>query len=146
MLRTCQLTGDFKLHRLCLLTLSLSVVLGGATGTHTAEARTLSNYERAKRIIYATFPRDTEAAALRVVGCETGDTYSPSSYNSSGASGYFQILTGNHGRTFSYQGRRFRLNVWTGGRNQLFNPWYNAKAAYYMSSGGHDWDEWTCKP
>ena len=140
------------MRRLCLLTLSLLVAIGGATGTDTALAKRKpeTNYGQAKRIIYSVFPRATAAAALRVVGCETGYTYSAYSYNSSGASGYFQILTGNHGRTFSYRGKWFKLNVWRDPvhriGNKLFNAWYNATAAYYMSRGGYDWHEWVCQP
>ena len=135
------------MRRLCLLTILL---ISGVVGTNTAEAKSTASrpsaYEKAKRIVYAVFPQATEAAALRVVGCETGYTYYERSYNSSGASGYFQILTGNHGRVFKYAGKKFRLNVWNQGRNRLFDSWYNTRAAYFMSAGGYDWHEWTCQP
>jgi hypothetical protein len=112
----------------------------------TAEVAIASSYSRAKQIVYSIFPKETAAAAMRVVACETGNTFSPWAYNSSGASGYFQILTGNHGRVFNYAGQYFRLVVWNQGKNQLFNPWYNTKAAFYMSRGGYDWHEWSCQP
>jgi hypothetical protein len=126
------------LRRLCLLTMLL---ISGVTGTSTAEAIQESQYEKAKRIVYTVFPRATAPAALRIVGCETGYTYSERSYNSSGATGYFQILTGNHGRYFTYAGKGFRLNA-----KRLLDPWYNTRAAYFMSAGGYDWHEWSCRP
>jgi hypothetical protein len=105
-----------------------------------------SNYTKAKSIVYAVFPKSTRAAALRVVGCETGYSYSTKSYNSSGASGYFQILTGNDGRVFKNPatGKAWRLDVWNGKLNRLFDPWYNVLAAWYMSNAGRDWHEWSC--
>lgn len=122
------------------------VVVAGATGTSTASA---SNYSRAKSIVYATFPRDTEAAALRVVACETGGTFSPWSYNSSGASGLFQVLQGNAGRRLygpPTWDSRSHLGIVIPRGKALFNPWINTKVAYYLSKAGHDWHEWTCQP
>jgi hypothetical protein len=101
-----------------------------------------TNYQQAKRIIYATFPDTTQDAALRVVACETGGTYSPWSYNPSGASGYFQVLQGNAGRVLHYAGRS--LTIPRG--NALFLPWTNARVALFLSSGGTDWHEWSCRP
>jgi hypothetical protein len=108
--------------------------------TASANAETL--YAKAKRIIYATFPDSTQDAALRVVACETGNTFSPWSYNRSGASGYFQILQGNAGRVLDYNGHKMIIP-----RGQaLFNPWTNAKVALFLSHGGTDWHEWVCRP
>jgi hypothetical protein len=126
--------------------------------TNSVEGETY--YQQAKRIVYATFPADTEAAALRVVGCETGYTYQPWSYNRSGASGLFQVLTGNAGRVLTYRwpnGRYERLTIrgWervkkhgrvVGSVNRLLEPWYNAKVALFLSKGGHDFHEWSCQP
>lgn len=126
----------------------------------TSSAGSETYYQQAKRIVYATFPDDTQDAALRVVACETGNTFQPWSYNSSGASGYFQVLTGNAGRVLYYKwpnGRYEQLKIrgWEKIKkhgktiavvNRLFNPWYNAKVALFLSSGGHDWGEWSCKP
>lgn len=102
-----------------------------------------TRYEQARRIVFAVFPDSTQDAALRVVGCETGRTYSPWSYNRrSGASGYFQVLQGNAGRVLHYRGNRL---VIPSGR-KLFLPWTNARVALFLSSGGTDWHEWVCKP
>ncbi len=102
-----------------------------------------TNYQQAKRIINATFPDTTQDAALRVVACETGGTYSPWSYNrSSGASGYFQVLQGNAGRVLHHAGRT--LTIPSG--SALFLPWTNARVALFLSHGGTDWGEWSCRP
>ena len=115
-----------------------------------------TSYTKASRIVRALFPKQTAAAALRVVNCETGGTYSEWSYNPSGASGYFQILTGNAGRILYYRwpnGRYEQLTIrgyekLPNGRivNRLFNPWYNTKVALFLSKGGTDWHEWSCQP
>lgn len=109
-------------------------------------------YEKARRIVYATFPDSTQDAALRVVGCETGYTYSEWSYNRSGASGYFQILQGNAGRLLKYD------PAWPDGNKhggklllipsgtKLFLPWTNTRVALFLSHGGTDFHEWVCKP
>lgn len=107
----------------------------------TAHAET--NYAQAKRIVYAVFPDSTQAAALRVVGCETGYTYTPWSYNrSSGASGYFQVLQGNAGRVLYYKGQRMTIPSGTA----LFLPWTNVRVALFLSQGGTNWGEWSCQP
>lgn len=119
----------------------------------TAEAKPRETlYQRAQRIVYAVFPDSTQEAAMRVVGCETGYTYSEWSYNPSGASGYFQVLQGNAGRVLRYD------RSWPGGRQyggqmliiprgiRLFLPWTNARVALFLSKGGTDWGEWACKP
>lgn len=105
-----------------------------------------SLYTKAKQVVYATFPASTRDAALRVVGCETGHDYTPWSYNSSGASGLFQILTGNAGRTLRWNGQKLTIIAWYHGKNLLFNPWYNARVALFLSHGGTDWGEWSCQP
>lgn len=110
--------------------------------TPASATREESLYQQAKRIIYATFPDSTQDAALRVVGCETGHTYAPWSYNRSGASGYFQVLQGNAGRVLHYNGKT--LTIPSG--SKLFLPWTNARVALFLSNGGTDWHEWTCKP
>jgi hypothetical protein len=135
--------------------LTYAVILAGAgqfVGTSTAHSssqNSASSYQRAKKIVYSIFPSDTEAAALRVVGCETGGTYNEWSYNSSGASGYFQILQGNAGRRL-YDAptwdSRSKLGIVIPSGHALFLPWTNTKVAYYLSKGGHDWHEWTCRP
>ena len=88
-------------------------------------------YAKAKHVVYSVFPPATAPAALRVVGCETGHTYSPRAHNRSGASGYFQVIA-----------RRYPwVTPW-----RLFEPWYNARVALQISHGGTTWDAWECKP
>ena len=124
-------------------TLTLIGVCFALALTATAQAaRAESNYEKAKRIVYAVFPDNTQAAALRVVACETGNTFSPWSYNRSGASGYFQVLQGNAGRVLYYNGERLVIPA----GQALFNPWTNARVALFLSHGGTDWHEWVCRP
>jgi len=124
-------------------TLILAVVVAVLVIANRADA---SYYTQARKVVYSTFPASTAAAALRVVGCETGHTYLPWSYNSSGASGLFQVLTGNAGRTLRYNGQRLTIVAWYHGQNLLFNPWYNARVALFLSHGGTDWGEWECQP
>ena len=108
-----------------------------------SSASSESYYAQAKRIINATFPDSTQEAAMRVVSCETGGSYSPWSYNrSSGATGYFQVLQGNAGRVLYYGGKR--LVIPSG--NKLFLPWTNARVGLFLSRGGTDWHEWVCQP
>lgn len=101
-----------------------------------------TSYEKARRIINAVFPDATQAAALRVVGCETGGTYDEWASNIEGASGWFQVLQGNAGRVLYYRGRT--LVIPSGAR--LFLPWTNTRVALFLSHGGTDWREWQCKP
>ncbi len=110
--------------------------------TAAGNARGESRYHQARRIIYAVFPDRTQAAALRVVRCETGGTYLSGAYNSrSGATGWFQILRGNAGRTFRYRNMRFTIVA-----SKLSQPWHNAAAGFWLSHGGRDWHEWSCQP
>ena len=122
--------------------LALSMLLTAVWAVSVAQARLETRYQQAKRIVYAVFPDNTQQAALRVVGCETGGTYSPGAYNpSSAATGYFQILQGNAGRTFRYKNMRFTIKA-----RKLWQPWHNAAAAFWLSHGGRDWHEWSCRP
>lgn len=101
-----------------------------------------SPYQIAKHIVYSIFPKETAAAALSVVDCETGGTYDESAYNgSTGVSGYFQIHPGNRGRVFHWRGKTLILDS-----SRLFDPWYNTTVAAFMSSGGKNWREWHCQP
>lgn len=101
-----------------------------------------SNYGFAKVVVNATFPVTTRKAALSVVGCETGSTYSRYAHNSTtDVRGLFQIDSGNGGRIFYYNRERLVLNS-----SRLYDPWYNAKVALFMTNGGKDWDEWHCQP
>jgi len=118
-----------------LLVLALALVFA-------ASAQAETNYQKARRIVYAVFPDSTQAAALRVVGCETGYTYSPWSYNASGATGYFQILRGNAGRVLYHLGQRLVIPS----PPALFLPWTNVRVALFLSHGGTDWREWACRP
>lgn len=121
----------FIIAALCALLLVPTASSGGETP-----------YAKAKRIVYAVFPASTEAAALRVVGCETGYSYSPWSRNrSSGALGWFQFIPGNHGRFISFG--RFSMKI---DYNRMYQPWYATRAAWILSQGGTDWGEWVCQP
>ncbi len=121
----------------------LAVVIAGLYMVGIVKAATWK--AKAKAVIYGTFPKATRDAAFRVVGCETGYSYRPWSYNSSsGASGIFQILTGNSGRVLRYRGQTLTIRAWYNGQNLLFNPYYNARVALFLSAGGTDWREWSC--
>lgn len=107
-----------------------------------AVAKAETRYQKAKRIVYAVFPDSTQAAALRVVGCETGYTYEPWARNrSSGAYGWFQFLPGNHGRLIRWGNSSMRINYY-----RMGNPWYATTAAMILSQGGTNWSEWSCRP
>lgn len=69
--------------------------------------------------------------ALRVAACETGGTFDPLARGRAGERGLFQL----HPVHFGW------LN-----EARLFEPRYNARAAYILSRGGRDWDAWSCKP
>jgi hypothetical protein len=99
-------------------------------------------YSRARHVVYSVFPRTTAPAALRVLGCETGHRYNANAYNSrSGATGYFQVLQGNAGRVLFLRGYGTLRIV----GHLLWNPWYNARVALFLSRGGRDWHEWSCR-
>jgi Lysozyme like domain len=74
---------------------------------------------------------DRCGAALEVANCETGGTFDPHAQGSAGERGLFQI----HPIHWDW------LNEW-----RLFEPRYNARAAYRLSRGGRDWSHWTCRP
>jgi hypothetical protein len=102
----------------------------------------LTAFEKAKRVIWATFPVATRTAALRVAGCETGYTYNPAARNpSSGALGLFQFMPGNHRRIIRWGGIVMRLDYY-----RMYQPWYAARAALVLSQGGTNWREWACSP
>jgi hypothetical protein len=71
------------------------------------------------------------SAALEVVRCETGGTFNPWARGSAGERGLFQI----HPIHFGW------LN-----EQRLWQPRYNARAAYQLSHGGRNWSHWTCRP
>lgn len=68
------------------------------------------------------------AYALRIARCESN--FNPRAVGRAGELGAFQI----HPVHF----RRFNPA-------RLFEPAYNAKAAYALSRGGRDWSAWTCR-
>jgi len=101
------------------LTVSLSVVLGGATG-QTAQASSINeNYRSAYRAVCFYFKQNC-ATAMRIVKCETGGTYTPWSANGQYL-GIFQMGSSERARY--------------GHGN---NVWAQAKAAYayYRDAGG----------
>ena len=121
--------------------LALALVIAGLYLVGSVKAASWK--AKAKAVIYSTFPKATRDAAFRVVGCETGYSYLPWAYNSSsGASGYFQILQGNAGRVLHYHGGT--MTIPSG--KALFDPWVNARVALFLSRGGTDWHEWSCRP
>lgn len=69
--------------------------------------------------------------ALRVAYCETGGTYNPYARGRAGERGVFQL----HPIHFGWLDEA-----------RLYEPRYNARAAYILSRGGRDWHHWTCKP
>ena len=88
------------------------------------------NYQRVKAAVCEVFgPRCS--AALRVVACETGGTYSPWARGSAGERGIFQIHPVHFG--------------WVD-EAALWLPGYNAQIAYRLSRGGRDWSHWSCRP
>jgi Lysozyme like domain len=89
-----------------------------------------SNYARARAAVCDVFGKHC-AAALRVVRCETGGTFSPWATGSAGERGIFQI----HPVHFGWLDER-----------RLWIPRYNARIAFRLSHGGHDWSAWTCRP
>jgi hypothetical protein len=100
------------------------------------------NYRQAKKIVYAVFPDRYQAYALRIVGCETGHTYSRWATGSAGEHGWFQIHPGNAGRML-YDPRTGK-SIGRIDFSRTYQPWYNTRVAYFMSRGGRDWHEWTC--
>lgn len=83
------------------------------------------------------FPASKRDIMLKVAGCETGQTWYPLAYNSSGASGEFQIMRSHNGSTFTYDGISITVDS-----TRLFDPYYNTLVAYVMSQGGQNLDPW----
>jgi hypothetical protein len=69
--------------------------------------------------------------AIRVATCETGGTLDPRARGRLGERGLFQI----HPVHFGWLDER-----------RLYEPRYNARAAFRLSRGGRDWSPWTCQP
>ena len=67
--------------------------------------------------------------AIRVATCES--RLNPFALGSQGERGIFQL----HPVHFGW------LN-----EDRLWEPRYNARAAYILSKGGRNWSHWTCKP
>ena len=68
------------------------------------------------------------AYALRIAQCESN--LNPRAVGGAGERGIFQV----HPVHF----RRFNAA-------RLFDPLYNARAAFALSHGGRDWSPWTCR-
>lgn len=93
-----------------------------------ARAHPPSNYELARRAIYAVFGPYADQA-MRVSYCETGGTYSPTASNGQYL-GLFQMGDFARGR-------------YGHGASAL----EQARAAYaYFVDSGRDWSPWSCKP
>lgn len=96
------------------------------------------NYVLAKRTVNAIFPPGYQRALmLQVISCETGQTYNPYAKNPSGAMGFFQIMDGHNGTTYSFNGISVTVD-----KNRLFDPYYNTLVAYLMSHGGTKLSDW----
>lgn len=98
---------------------------------------------RAQRVIYTVFPDRTQQAAMAVAYCESR-TYRWATNPYSGVRGLFQVHPGNHGTTWGWQGHgRHTIDS-----SRLYNSWYNARTAAYMSDGGTNWGQWDprCHP
>ncbi len=105
----------------------------------------IKNCVKAQRVIYTVFPRRNWHAAMRVSSCETGRTYDRWATNpSSRTAGLFQVHPGNNGTTWHWRGHGSH----TIDSSRLYNSWYNARTALYMSDGGSNWEQWAgiCQP
>ena len=103
------------------------------------------NCVKAQRVVYTIFPRGTRRSAMLVVKCETGHTFDRWATNrSSRTASLFQVHPGNHGTRWTWKGH----GTFTIDSNRLYNAWYNAQAALYMSEGGENWGQWdpVCHP
>lgn len=103
------------------------------TGSALADA----NKSAARNIINHVFTVDKQYIMLKVAGCETGGIYNSNAHNSSGASGYFQILSSHDGTTYTFNGISITVD-----RTRLFDGYYNTLVAYLMSKGGTDLSPW----
>ena len=101
------------------------------------------NCIKAQRVIYVIFPNRTQQAAMRVAYCESR-TYRWATNPSSHTAGLFQVHPGNNGTTWSWRGHGSH----TIDKHRLYNSWYNARTALYMSNGGSNWEQWdgVCQP
>ncbi len=108
-----------------------------------AKPRGETRYQQARRIINAVFPDTTERAALRVVACETGHSYSPWAKGRAPyyPFGWWQFIVQNDGRRISFAGRSMRVD-W----DRMWQPWYATRAAWILSRGGTNFSEWSCRP
>ena len=125
-----------------LVALLLVALVGAVVRVQVAPAHDTTPGERqARRIVCAVFG-STCQAALNVIRCETGSTFSVWSRNrSSGAFGWFQWIPGNHGRVLEWNGRRVTIDY-----SRAWQPWYASRVTYVWTRGGTDWHEWTCRP
>ena len=117
----------------------LTVLIFNGIGSALAHADDVvaKNKEQAKKLVTMVFPASTRDTMFKVVGCETGQTYNPYAHNRSGASGYFQILSGHNGTTYKYNGISITVDS-----SRLFDPMYNTLVAYLMSNGGTNLSPW----
>lgn len=92
------------------------------------------------RTIAAVFG-STAPAAYRVARCETGGTFNPRALGRAGERGWFQVHPIHFGRTV-----RSRVGSVYVSSSRLFDPRFNSRVAYVISSGGTSWRAWSCKP
>lgn len=92
----------------------------------------------ARALVTKYFPAWEVEDAMRVVGCETGWTFSPDAWNSrSGASGYFQHMP-------RYWAARSAAAGWAG--HSIFEPEANVAVAAWLWGQTGTWRHWSCKP
>lgn len=118
----------------------LTVVLAGVLA-----ARAESKQQRpagywAKVMIAKYFPRAHRAEAFKIIGCETGYTFSRWVTGAAGERGWFQWLPSNHGRVVTWRNRSARINL-----NRARELKFSTRVSAIWSKGGSDWSEWSCR-
>lgn len=92
----------------------------------------------ARHLVEKYFPAWAVEAAMRVVGCETGWTFDPRSWNTrSGASGLFQHMP-------RYWPARSSAAGWAGA--DIFDAEANVAVAAWLWGQTETWRHWSCKP
>lgn len=112
--------------------------LWGLTPTLPAVPQELVGEPLARHLVAKHFPAWAVNAAMKVVGCETGYTYSPKAWNSrSGASGLFQHMP-------RYWAARSSAAGWAGA--DIFDAEANVAVAAWLWGQTGTWAHWSCKP
>jgi hypothetical protein len=112
---------------LSLALLCVAKASGGPSGINSGHP----DRHQIRSVICSVFTGTRCGPAIRVATCETGGTLDPHARGSLGERGLFQI----HPVHFGWLNER-----------RLYEPRYNARAAFRLSRGGRDWSPWTCRP